>query len=80
MPYIGECDSCGATPRLLRTAMAYGCEGDFCSECCGGSLAADLDDLEEMLESADQCAVKGAEWADDTGAIESALKEARAAT
>ena len=48
--------------------MAYGCEGDFCAECRGGSLADDLDELEEMLESADQCAVKGAEWADDTGA------------
>jgi hypothetical protein len=50
MASLGECDSCGATPRLLHIAVAYGCEGAFCTECRGRSLAEDIDELEEMLD------------------------------
>lgn len=49
MASIGECDSCCGQPRLLRRVMSPAGEGYFCSVCRGGSLADDIDDLEDML-------------------------------
>lgn len=69
MSILGECDSCLAHPRLLRTILSYAGEGSFCSECRHQSLADDIGDLEDMLDE---------ERTDKARAdIEAALAEAR---
>lgn len=76
MASLGECDSCGRGPRLVRLQVAYGMEGCFCSECRGGSLADDIDELEEMVDALPPLTRADQAWA-DTIAAENALIEAR---